>query len=68
MRSEIEYQMWVKQPVFAVMAQVEKDAAQFDIGPDDLNRAVLAWVLERIQQGPVPEWLFKDIGVIDEES
>lgn len=61
MRPEIEYEMWVKQPVYGVMAQVEADAAQFAIEAEELNRAVLSWVMERIQAGPVPEWFLKDM-------
>lgn len=66
MRNEVEYQMWVKQPVYGVMAQVELDAAQFDITAEELNRAVLSWVMERIQAGEVPEWFLKDMST-DEE-
>lgn len=61
MRPEIEYQMWVKQPIDKVMQQVEEDAAQFNITAEELNRAVLNWVLERIQAGSVPEWFLKDL-------
>lgn len=61
MRPEIEYQMWVKQPMDQVMNQVEEDSKHFGIEADELNRAVLNWVLERMQQGEVPDWFLKDL-------
>lgn len=61
MRSDIEYHMFVKQPVELVMEQVEKDVAQFGVTAEELNRAVLSWVLNRIQQGEVPDWFLKDM-------
>jgi hypothetical protein len=61
MRQPIEYELYVKQPVEAVMDQVEIDAQQFGITADELNRAVLNWVIERIQAGPVPEWFLSDL-------
>lgn len=57
----MEYNLFVKQPVEQVMDQVEQDAAQFSITTEEFNRAVLSWVLDRINQGPVPEWLFSDL-------
>lgn len=61
MRPEIEYQMWVKQPMDAVMAQVVYDASQFGITDEEVNRAVLGWVMDRLAQNPPPEWLTKDL-------
>lgn len=61
MRPEIEYKMWVEQPVALVMEQVEKDAAAFHVTPEELNRAVFNWLMNRINTGPVPQWLLNDI-------
>lgn len=61
MRPEVEFQLWVQQPLDQVMEQVEIDAEQFGIKSDELNRAVLNWVTERLATGPVPEWLLEDL-------
>lgn len=57
MRREIEYQMFVKQPVEHVMRQVERDAAGFGIRSGELDRAVFEWVMERQSAGTVQEWI-----------
>lgn len=61
MRNEIEYNLFVKQPVEHVMNQVEEDAKQFQITAEELNRAVLGWVLDRIKAGDLPDWFLTDL-------
>lgn len=61
MRNELEYNLFVKQPCDAVMEQVEQDAHAWGITSEELNRAVLNWVMGRIKQGEVPDWFLKDL-------
>lgn len=65
MRQEIEYQMWVKQPMELALAQLEQDAAHFNIDEEELNRAIFEWVMDRIAAGPVPEWLVNGLNEKD---
>lgn len=62
MRSDIEYEMWVKQPMDKVMAQLEEDVTVFGVTADELNRYMLNWVTERLADSPPPEWLLKGLG------
>lgn len=68
MRNEIEYKMFVEQPVHESMERMEEAATHFGITADELNRAVFNWVMERIQAGGVPEWMLNDLGKITEEE
>jgi hypothetical protein len=66
MRSEIEFEMWVRQPVEAVMDQVEQDAAHFKITPEELNRALFAWVMTRLKAEGKPDWLEDELAKLIE--
>lgn len=61
MRNDMEYNLFVQQPVEQVMNQVAQDSKQFGIEDEELNRAVLNWVLDRLNDGPIPDWLFADL-------
>lgn len=62
MRKPIEFEMWVRQPVEAVMAQVEQDAFNaLGISPEELDQAVFGWVMGRVSKDGVPQWLEAEI-------
>lgn len=66
MRSEIEFEMWVRQPIEAVMNQVEEDAAHFRITPEEMNRALFSWVMNRLKVEGKPDWLEDELAKLIE--
>lgn len=62
----LHYKLEVEPPMMAVMEQVTQDAAAFGITNDQVNRAVYRWVMERMVNGPVPEWYFQELDEIEE--
>lgn len=52
----------MRQPVEAVMAQVEQDAFNaLGISPEELDQAVFGWVMGRVSKDGVPQWLEAEI-------
>lgn len=62
MRSDLEYKLYVEPPVFEVMEQVVKDAAEFHISREEVARAVYNWFIEEVSEG-APDWLMKEVGM-----
>lgn len=61
MRSDLQYKMYVEQPVEAAMEVVVEDASHFGITREEVMRAAFNWALKQIQAGEIPEWFFKDL-------
>lgn len=67
MRSDIEYELYVRQPVEHSLSELEKAATAFGVKPEELDRAAFNWVMKRLKAaGSEPEWLRSDLKIIEE--
>lgn len=68
MRPEIEYQMFVKQPVEASLASLVETAEGFNVTTEELNRAIFSWLMIRFRgyAGNPPAWLLDELANLEQ--